>query len=211
MSLQLEQREIMEKERNRIARDMHDDLGSELSKISVTCGALKNKFAEDNRLIKDVEIIKNSTEEIVNNIGNIIWALNPVNNTTENLLGYIREYAYDFLDLHKINISFSFPVSIKTLAIAHEIRTHIFMVIKEALHNIVKHAKANNVSMSVQIEGKKFSCVIADDGNGFKEVKKYNFGNGLRNMQQRMAEIGGELTVQSQQPKGTCVKMNVLI
>ena len=211
MSLQLEHREIMEKERNRIARDMHDDLGSELSKISVTCGSLKNKFAEDKGLIKELEVIKVSTEEIVNNIGNIIWALNPVNNTTENLLAYIREYAYDFLSLHHINISFSFPVEVDILTIAHEIRTHIFMVIKEGLYNIVKHAKALNVTLTIQIEGKKLYCIIADDGSGINEIHKNNFGNGLRNMQQRMAEIGGELSIQSHPEKGTFVKINVLI
>ena len=211
MSLQLEQREVMEKERNRIARDMHDDLGSELSAISVTCESLKTKFAEDKELVKELEIIKNLTEEIVNNIGNIIWALNPVNNTTENLLSYIREYAYDFLELHKINISFSFPPAVTTLSLAYEIRTHIFMVTKEALYNIVKHANASNVFMSIKIEGNKFECVFTDDGSGFKETQKGNFGNGLRNMQQRMAEIGGKISIESEPQKGTSVKITVMI
>ena len=211
MSLQLDQREMMEKERNRIARDMHDDIGSELSKISVTCSSLKNKFAEDNLLIKELDIIKNSTEEIVNNIGSIIWALNPIHNTTENLLAYIREYSYDFLDLHKINSSFSFSSSVESLTLAHEIRTHIFMVIKEALHNIAKHANAQNVLMYIKIEGKKFECLIEDDGNGFKDAQKNKVGNGLRNMQNRMADIGGNISVQPNTHKGTCVKMIVMI
>ena len=211
MSLQLEQREVMEKERNRIARDMHDDLGSELSKISVTCGSLKNEFATNKRLIKEIETIKLSTEAIVDNIGNIIWALNPVNNSVENLLSYIREYAYDFLDLHKIKITFAFPVTVTTHTLAHEIRAHIFMIIKEALHNIVKHSDAMNVNMSIQIDGNKFCCSIIDDGKGISPNKKNNFGNGLRNMQQRIAEVGGNIDIQSQAEKGTCVNMNVMI
>ncbi len=211
MCLQLEQREVMEKERNRIARDMHDDIGSELSKISVTCGSLKKELRNDETLSKELEIIKDSTEAIINNIGNIIWALNPVNNTIENLLSYIREYAYDFFDLHKIKITFAFPESIKTYKLAHEIRAHIFMVIKEALHNIVKHADASCVSMSIQINDNRFCCIICDDGNGIAAFKKNNFGNGLRNMKQRIAEIGGQIDFQSQPHKGTCVKMNVRI
>ena len=210
MTLQLEQREIMEKERNRIARDMHDDIGSELSKISVTCGSLKKEFGDSERLIKELEMIKSSTEAIVNNIGNIIWALNPVNNTAENLLAYVREYAYDYMDMHKIKISFSFNSSIETYTLAHEIRTHIFMVIKEALHNIVKHADASSVAMKIDINSTKFLCTIKDDGKGMAEHNN-NFGNGLRNMQQRITEIGGVMHLESQPQKGTCLKLEVMI
>ena len=211
MTLQLEQREIMEKERNRIARDMHDDIGSELSKISITCGILKNEFREDDRLIKELETIKSSTEAIVNNIGNIIWALNPINNTLENLLAYLREYAYDYLEMHSINTSFLFAGNFEKILLAHEVRTHIFMVIKEALHNIVKHAKAGFVTIQIIIEGTKLSCTIIDDGTGFSENKKNNFGNGLRNMQQRISEIGGYLHIQSQPQKGTSLFIEVMI
>ncbi len=211
MTLQLEQREIMEKERNRIARDMHDDIGSELSKISVTCGALKKELGTNEKMIAELDMIKGSTEAIVNNIGNIIWALNPINNTTENLLGYIREYAYDFLEIHGIKSYFSFPEELQSFALAHEVRTHIFMVIKEALHNIVKHAKATSVTLIIIIEAHKFSCTIKDDGVGFSENNKNNFGNGLRNMQQRISEIGGVFNIQSQAEKGTSMLVEVMI
>ncbi len=211
MTLQLEQREIMEKERNRIARDMHDDIGAELSKISVTCGALKKEFGRDEMLIKELETIKTSTEAIVNNIGNIIWALNPINNNIENLLAYLREYAYDYLEMHSIKSSFLFPINFENTLLAHEIRTHIFMIIKEVLHNIVKHAKATCVSINISIGANKFFCIIRDDGNGFSEPKKSNFGNGLRNMQQRITEIGGHLNIQSQPQKGTVLTLEVMI
>ena len=90
MTQQLEQREVMEKERNRIARDMHDDLGSELSKIAVTSEHLKTRFSAQADVIKDLEIIKESTGSIVNNIGNIIWALNPINNTLRRAVGLFK-------------------------------------------------------------------------------------------------------------------------
>lgn len=99
--------------------------------------------------------------------------------------------------MHSIKTSFSFPLNFKNILLAHEIRTHIFMVIKEALHNIVKHAKATCVTIQIIIKGNKFSCTIIDDGNGFSETEKSNFGNGLRNMQQRITEIGGRLNIQS--------------
>jgi len=211
MTLQLEQREIMEKERNRIARDMHDDIGAELSKISVTCGSLKKEFGVNERFIKELEMIKSSTEAIVNNIGNIIWALNPINNTTENLLAYLREYAYEYLEMHGLKPSFLFPKNIESFLLAHEVRTHIFMVIKEALHNIVKHAKATSVTICILIDTNKFSCCITDDGTGFSDVQKNIFGNGLRNMQQRITEIDGQLNIQSQLGKGSTLLLEVTI
>ena len=211
MTLQLEQREIMEKERNRIARDMHDDIGAELSKISIICGSLKKEFGADERLIKEVELIKGSTEAIVNNIGNIIWALNPINNTTENLLAYLREYAYEYLEMHGLKSFFLFPNEGENLHLAHEVRTHIFMVIKEALHNIVKHANATTVSIYILIDANKFSCTITDNGSGFSVMRKNSFGNGLRNMRQRLTEIGGLLKIQSHPEKGTTLLVEVMI
>ena len=211
MMLQLEQRETMEKERNRIARDMHDDIGAELSKISITCGTLKKGFGANEKWMKDLEMIKGSTEAIVNNIGNIIWALNPINNATENLLAYLREYAYDYLDMHNIQSTFSFSTTAESFLLAHEIRTHIFMVVKEALHNIVKHAKATFVTMQITIDANKFFCTISDNGTGISESKKNNFGNGLRNMQQRITEIGGFLHIQSKPKTGTCLQLEVML
>lgn len=211
MTLQLEQRETMEKERNRIARDMHDDIGAELSKISVTCGSLKRAFGGNEKWMKDLEMIRDSTEAIVNNIGNIIWALNPINNSTENLLAYLREYAYGYLDMNNIQSVFSFSTPTESLLLPHEIRTHIFMIVKEALHNIVKHAKATLVTIEIKIETNKFCCSISDNGTGISERKKNNFGNGLRNMQQRLTEIGGMLHIQSKPETGTCLQMEVML
>lgn len=209
MTQQLEQREVMEKERNRIARDMHDDIGSELSKISVTCENLKQQFASREEIIQDLDIIKESTSSIVNNIGNIIWALNPVNNTVDGLLGYLREYAFEYLEIHRLTLVFDLPLALSNEVISHEARTHIFMVIKEALHNIVKHAGATRVEISISIPPGKLLCSIKDNGSGIMTKKNNHFGNGLRNMQQRINETGGTLVINSDHGKGTLVKLEV--
>ena len=209
MTQQLEQREVMEKERNRIARDMHDDLGSELSKIAVTSEHLKTRFSAQADVIKDLEIIKESTGSIVNNIGNIIWALNPINNTLGGLLGYLREYAYEYMEMHRLKIVFNVTEPPEGLIILHEARTHIFMVAKEALHNIVKHANANCVSIDISILLHTLCCSITDNGIGFKTNNQRPFGNGLRNMQQRITETGGSLVISSQPGKGTRLQFEV--
>jgi len=209
MTQQLEQREEMEKERNRIARDMHDDIGSELSKISITCENLKQEFPERTDMLKDLDIIKDSTGSIVNNIGNIIWALNPVNNTLEGLMGYLREYAFEYLEMHQLAVVFDLPENQEDLVISHESRTHIFMVLKEALHNIVKHAAATSVEIVISIVSNKMYCSISDNGSGFSTERNSLFGNGLRNMQQRITETGGKFTVQSNYREGTRLQIEV--
>lgn len=209
MTQQLEQREVMEKERNRIARDMHDDIGSELSKISVTCEHLKNQFPMHAETLKNLKIIKESTGSIVDNIGNIIWALNPVNNTTDGLLGYLREYAFEYLEMHQLTVAFNLPGTAENHVISHESRTHIFMVVKEALHNIVKHAEATAVKISISINPDKLDCSIVDNGSGFFTNKNNRFGNGLRNMQQRITETGGKLIIRSEPGKGTSLELEV--
>jgi hypothetical protein len=86
---------------------MHDDIGSELSKISITIGKLKHQFKTDVSVTNDLNIIKESAGSIINNIGNIIWALNPTNNTLDALSGYLRGYAYEYLDMHRIDLLFN--------------------------------------------------------------------------------------------------------
>lgn len=209
MTQQLQQREAMEKERNRIARDMHDDIGSELSKIAITYEHLKNRFRTQVDTINELDIIKESTAAIVNNIGNIIWALNPTNNTLDGLLGYLREYAFEYLEMHQLEVLFNLPETTESRVISHEARTHIFMVVKEALHNIIKHAAASAAEISIVVAQNKLVCFIRDNGVGMSENKNSNFGNGLRNMKQRIAETGGNLMIYSEPGKGTRIEFEV--
>ncbi len=209
MTQQLEQRELMEKERNRIARDMHDDIGSELSKISINCEHLKNRFSTSPDIIEDLDIIKESTIAIVNNIGNIIWALNPVNNTLESLLSYLREYTFEYLEMHRLSVVFNTLELAENRVISHEVRTHFFMVVKEILHNIIKHAAATKVEINISTDPTKLSCSIKDDGTGFYIDQQNAFGNGLRNMKQRITETGGLLIIDSAPGKGTTIKLEI--
>lgn len=209
MTQQLEQLETIERERNRIARDMHDDIGSELSKISITCEHLKNRFPANADVIKDISIIKDSAGSIVSNIGNIIWALNPVNNTMDSLLGYLREYIFDYLEMHRLAAIFSFPETSGRQVIPHETRTHIFMVVKEALHNVVKHANASAVTVRIVLSSNTLTCSVTDNGAGMAEEKNNSFGNGLRNMRERITESGGSLSIGPGSTGGTTVELEV--
>ncbi|CAN5303068.1 hypothetical protein BH10BAC4_BH10BAC4_07600 [soil metagenome] len=208
---QLEQNKLMEKERIRIARDMHDDVGSELSKISIACENIKKQYPSDLELRNHLSNVQTAAGKLVDNIGNIIWALNPINNNTISLIGYLREYAYDYLEMNQLALDFDAPELSVDHPIRHEARTHIFMVIKEALHNIVKYADATKVNINVILKDNSISCEVSDNGKGFSKTDQRNFGNGLRNMQQRISETGGAFSITSAYGKGTRVSLEVPI
>ncbi len=206
---QLEKSKVMERERIRIARDMHDVVGSELSKISIACENIKKQNSANKELAAQLTNVQNAASRLVDNIGNIIWALNPVNNNTISLVGYLREYAFDYLEMNHLPLTFQAPDLSDDLPVRHEARTHIFMVVKESLHNIVKHAKANQVTIQISINNNVFSCSVSDTGIGFSPKIIHRFGNGLRNMEQRVAETGGTFSITSIPGKGTKVQLNV--
>ena len=208
---QIERNTQMERERSRIARDMHDDVGSELSRLAIACDNVKKQYPSDSKLQDALSHIQNSSSQLINNIGNIIWALNPINNTTLSLVGYIREYASDYLEAHRVSLSFKAPELPVDRLVRHEVRTHLFMVLKECLHNVIKHAAATKVSIQITLESDLFSCTIQDNGKGFELNQKRAFGNGLRNIRQRMEEIGGTLSFKSRPQEGTTVQFAVPI
>jgi len=210
-TLQIEKNEQMERERSRIARDMHDDVGSELSKISIACENVKKQYTSDMMLMNDLSEIQNSSTQLVNNIGNIIWALNPINNNALSLVGYLREYASDYLEMHGVSLLFEAPELSVDHLLHHETRTHLFMAFKECLHNIVKHAAATNVRIKISLEVNVFSCRIEDNGKGFTSNRNGGSGNGLRNIRQRMHEIGGDFTLSSKAGEGTIIQLSTRV
>lgn len=205
-TLQIERSEQMERERSRIARDMHDDVGAELSRISIACENVKKQNAFNPQLNNDLSQIQNSTAQLISNIGNIIWALNPTNNNTLSLVGYLREFANNYLEMYHISLSFEAPELPMDHNVKHEVRTHLFMVMKESLHNVIKHSAATKVSIKISIDMGLFSCSISDNGKGFEMEQSRTFGNGLRNLRERMTEIGGTFRISSHPQEGTLIQ-----
>jgi signal transduction histidine kinase/ligand-binding sensor domain-containing protein len=200
----LEKRQAVEIERNRISRDMHDDLGSGLTKIAILSEVVKKKIRQKDDSQKQVDIISESARELVDNLNEIIWALNPGNDNLRNLAAYIREYADRYLEPFEINCKCIVPENLPDLHLSEEKRRNIFLVVKEALHNIVKHSGAKNVEL-VFTQDKNFSVEIKDDGKGFTEARE--FGNGLKSMKKRAEAIGAEFFMESIPGKGTSIRI----
>jgi len=193
---QIMQRKMeLEKERTRIATDMHDDLGAGLSTIRFLSEKVKrNSFSDSTR--KDAEKIVDNSNELQQKMNELIWAMNEKNDTLEDLLFYTRSYAADYCEMNNLQIHITMPENIPNLIVNGELRRNVFLCVKESLHNIVKHAAAKNVTLQFNT-GNTLNILIADDGKGFATEGKA-MGNGLRNMKMRMEMLGGELEVQNE-------------
>lgn len=205
----IEKQQAIEQERNRISKDMHDDLGSGLTKISILSEVAKRQKPET--LENQLTIISDSARELVDNLNQIIWTLNPENDNLASFVTYIREYIYKYLDTFEINSQFDFPSEISSKDLPEKVRRNLFLVVKESLNNIVKYANASTVLISLSIETNHFVFQIQDNGKGFDFSKTREFGNGLKNMKKRMEEIDGRFEVSSQLHQGTKLKFTTFM
>ncbi|MBS1656179.1 MAG: hypothetical protein JSU05_15100, partial [Bacteroidetes bacterium] len=139
----------------------------------------------------------------------IIWILNPKNDTLENLASYTREYGLKFFEPFETEISFKYPEKFPDIKLSEETRRNIFLVLKESFNNISKHAWCNHISVSIKIVNKEITISIEDDGRGFDPAKVRQFGNGLINMNARIEHIGGSYKINSIPGKGTKTEINI--
>jgi len=205
----LEQERALERERIRISQDMHDEVGSSLTEISILSEILKkdiNKPEEVETLLRN---ISERSAEVIENIGQIIWAINPRNDPLDNLVAHLRLYTADYLRKVGIKFRFEIPDTIPAYHLSAEVRRNVFLVLKEALHNIVKHSKANEVQVWVDFLEDNMKIIIKDNGKGFSTDQKSGSGNGLINMQKRIENIGGKLNIESEPMRETSITVVV--
>ena len=189
---ELQRKVAVEKERTRIAADIHDDLGAGLSTIRFLSEKVKrNSFSSVTK--NDAKKIVSNADELVQKMNELIWAMNEKNDTLEDLLFYTRAYAAEYAEENNLNLNIHLPQIIPDVVINGEVRRNVFLTVKECLHNIVKHACAKNTVLNIQAN-ENLLINIKDDGIGFSEITR-NDGNGLRNMQKRIQSIGGHFGI----------------
>ncbi|MEO7394004.1 MAG: ATP-binding protein, partial [Chitinophagaceae bacterium] len=200
----LQRKMAIEKERTRIATDMHDDLGAGLSTIRFLSEKVKrNSFSEVTK--NDTDKIVFNSNELMQKMNEIIWALNEKNDTLEDLLFYARSYAVEYCDENNLQCETLLPETVPICIVSGEVRRNVFLTIKESLHNIIKHAAAKHVSINFSVD-KNLVITVKDDGKGMTKNKGHE-GNGLRNMQKRIESVGGTFKVQN--INGIMVEMSV--
>lgn len=182
-------------ERNRISADMHDELGSGVTAIRLMSEIVKSKMKE--QTLPEIEKISNSANELLNKMNTIIWTMTSSNDSVENLVAYIRSYAVEFFENTTIDCYFNMPATIPPREINGEKRRNIFLSVKEALNNVLKHSQGSVVKINV-IVNDRLIIEILDDGVGINLEKLRKFGNGLNNMKKRMASIDGEFNIENE-------------
>ncbi|MEO6406494.1 MAG: 7TM diverse intracellular signaling domain-containing protein [Ferruginibacter sp.] len=184
-----------QEERNRISADMHDDLGAGMTSIRLYSELAKVKIGD--MALPEIEKISTSADDLINKMNAIIWSMSSHNDTLGNMVAYIRSYAVDYFEDKNILVRINLPERIPELQVPGTYRRNIFLVIKEALHNIVKHAEASEVFITLLKQPDGFTLTIQDNGKGIDFNNLRAFSNGLKNMKKRMEDIEVEFKIEN--------------
>jgi signal transduction histidine kinase len=203
------QQRALNDERSRISRDIHDNLGSRLTEMILLSDLARRDTDKAHALEMHVGRLSNIAREVVRDLDAIVWAVNPKNDFLDNLASYIFRYVEKFLGMTSIRFRVDVAEEMPHRPLSSEARHSLFLVVKEALNNIVKHSGATEVWVRARTEHGDLTFAIEDNGKGFSHRNGCEFGNGLSNMEKRVSEIGGRFALESEAGKGTRIKISV--
>lgn len=197
----------LESERVRIAKDMHDDLGANLTQIGLMGELLRRNSGNQKEVEKTAERIAQRSRLVSSKLDEIVWAVNPKNDTADKLASYLVHFAEEFLEPADIACRLDVPSRLPDFAIDSELRHNIFMTVKEAMNNAVKHSGATEIWLRISCDQSRLRISIEDNGIGFDPEKATSAGSdGLSNMRKRVEDQGGEFEAVSQPGKGAAIK-----
>lgn len=206
----MEKAAAVERERLRIARDLHDELGARLTEIGLmTDVAMKEKKKKETS--EQLENIGSTARGIVESFREIVWAVNPQQDTLDGLIDFLEQYVQRFLKRAGIRCRLHIATDIPVISFTSDQRHGIFMAVKESLNNVVKHSRATEVKFTARIEESSIVLIIEDNGRGFSDSEVSQFSNGLANMKQRLKDVNGSAEISSVLKKGTTVTFNVTV
>lgn len=203
----LAQQAALDKERTRIARDLHDDLGGRLTEVKQLFELALRNHASPDSMQRYLERGLTKTQSGIQALDETVWAVNPHNDTLPYFIDYIGQSAVEFLHAADIPCRADLPPNPPERTISAEARHNLFLAVKEALNNIVRHAHASEVKLQATVTDNSITLTIKDNGRGFDCAPDNSTADGLRNMRQRMEEIGGEFSVETSSGAGTSVSL----
>lgn len=199
--------------RNKIAQDLHDNVGSTLSSISVYSQVAKiYKQQEKQEALQDtLEKISATSSEMISEMNDIVWAINPRNDNMDKILQRMESFARPLLAAQEIGFHFTYEPSIQQLNLEMTKRKNFYLIFKEAINNALKYSGCKNIWVDITNHHHQLQLTVKDDGKGFdiegmKNVKTLS-GNGLQNMTIRAKEMNGNCTVISEPAKGTSINL----
>jgi len=207
----------LERERARIAQDIHDDLGASLTRIGMLSQSAVGDLDDPPRATANLNQIYDTARDLTRAMDEIVWAVNPRHDTLESLTNYIARFAHDFLSAAQIRCRLDAPTRVPELTVRSEIRHNLFLAFKETLNNAVKHSGANEVRVTLELAPGGFKVLVVDNGAGFDPKKsiaapasdRLVSGYGITGIQRRLEQVGGRVEIQSSTGEGTRVELFV--
>jgi signal transduction histidine kinase len=198
----LEQQQALERERARIAHDIHDDLGASLTRISLLSELMREDPGLAPRAAAHLDQIFSTAQEITRAMDEIVWAVDPRHDTLDSVANYIGRFAQEFLSAAAVRCRLELPVQLPDHRLSAEVRHNLFLAFKEALNNVVRHARAQEVRIALELDARGFVLSVEDDGRGFAvpgpaqpgglgAVRPAFGGHGLGSMKERMSHRAG--------------------
>jgi signal transduction histidine kinase len=207
--IRLRRRLHLEQLRRQISRDLHDDIGSTLSSIEVFSGIAQQKTDTPSYVHETLGKINAYSKQVMENMSDIVWATNPKYDHFESLVSRLREYAVNACEMRGIALSFKIPDGLEKISFPADQRKHLYLLLKEAINNALKHSECKNLNVHFTLlSSKTIRIEICDDGKGF-DPAAVSSGNGLNNLRERAANLNATFEMQSKPGKGTCVKVQL--
>jgi signal transduction histidine kinase/ligand-binding sensor domain-containing protein len=209
----LEQQHAVERDRARIAKDIHDDVGAGLTQITLLTELARREPAQAEA---NLGRITDSARRLTKAMDEIVWAVDPQHDTLAGLMDYVSAYAEDFLRVAEIRCRMDLPMTLPVLRVEAELRYNLFLALKETLNNIVKHAQASEVWLRLKLEGNHLTLIVEDNGRGLAvagvaETDRLRSGYGLGNLARRLESVGGRCAVHSEGGRGTRVEFSAAL
>ena len=209
LALHRNERKLLQRERGRIAREIHDDIGARMTQLVLDGEEARSEISDAASLASRLNHICEEARGLLATMDEILWAVNPRRDTLREFTAYVCKYAQTFLSRTKIQCLLDVESEISATAFSLPLRRSLFMAIKEALNNAAKYSEATELSLTIRREKQRLVIVVADNGKGFDAAVAYPERNGLTNMSQRLGEIGGHCSIASQPGLGCRVEFSI--
>jgi len=196
----------LERVRTRIATDLHDDIGSSLTQIAIMSEVVRQQ-QHNGSAAEPLERIADLSRELVDSMSDIVWAINPKRDHLGDLAQRMRRFVSDVLEGANISVLFHAPAEWATTTLNSDLRREFFLVFKESINNVIRHAECDQVEITFEAVGNGLLLQVRDNGKGFQPPKSDGHGHGLASMQERARRLGGRLEVYSVPGEGTIVRL----